>query len=70
MLRKVGHVLLDIVKPLEQKKPKRFLIADDCFKMSTIGDDKRLGIATNSITSTFGSKFFLVVFVWHLVYGI
>lgn len=53
---KVGQVLLHTAAPQDPRPGKRFLIADDCFNMSTHANDRRLGIISRSITALYGGQ--------------
>lgn len=53
---KVGEVLLHSVSPQDLRPAKRFVVADDCFNMSTHANDKRLDIINKSITSVYGGE--------------
>ena len=53
VLRKVGHVLLQQPHH-ETKKPRRILIADDCFSLSD-AQNKQLAVVLSSIENAYGS---------------
>lgn len=55
ILCKVGHVLLQ--QPYtEVKQPKRVVIADDCFKLLSASEDRRISVVINAFEKTFGRQ--------------
>lgn len=53
ILRQVGHILLQLPY-MAVRQPRRFLIADDCFKLSLIPNEQSLGTVINSIQKLLG----------------
>ncbi|MCO5574491.1 hypothetical protein L7F22_028276 [Adiantum nelumboides] len=54
VLRKVGNVLLQ-QSYIEQKQPRRLLIADDCFSLSDL-QNRQLTVLLNSIEKAYGRQ--------------
>jgi Asp-tRNA(Asn)/Glu-tRNA(Gln) amidotransferase A subunit family amidase len=55
ILRQVGHILLQLPY-MAVRQPRRFLIADDCFKLSLIPYEQPLGAVTRSIQKLLGRQ--------------
>eukprot|EP00249_Psilotum_nudum_P023733 c28964_g1_i6 orf=348-2147(+) len=52
ILRKVGHVLLQLPYT-DFKQPRRIIISDDCFRLSTVPKERSLDVAVKSIEKAF-----------------
>ena len=53
ILRQVGHILLQLPY-MDVRQPRRFLIADDCFKLSLIPNEHTVGAIIRSIQKLLG----------------
>ncbi|KAG0601274.1 hypothetical protein M758_11G098100 [Ceratodon purpureus] len=55
ILRQVGHILLQLPY-VDVRQPRRFLIADDCFKLSLIPNEQSVGAVVRSIQKLLGRQ--------------
>nr|AAS47584.1 chloroplast Toc64-1 [Physcomitrium patens] len=55
ILRQVGHILLQLPY-MDVRQPRRFFIADDCFKISLIPTELSLGTVVKSIQKLLGRQ--------------
>lgn len=55
LLNKVGRVLLQL-SDVDPMKPAQFIIAEDCFQLSTIPSNRLAEILVKSVEKLFGGK--------------
>lgn len=63
ILRRVGHVVLQL--PLcEPRKPRKVIIADDCFQLSKIPATRLTQVVVKSAEKIFGSMYLFLAFTF------
>lgn len=59
ILRQVGHALLQLPF-MNVRQPRRFLVAEDCFKLSLIPNQQSVAVVVKSIQKLLGRMCFAI----------